>query len=177
MSRFALSLSLLTMVMASTAQAEDTRSLGVTLSPVGAFVASNTAYGVAAGYSAAIGWEFYKAPASISVAGHVATSTILTDATPVSLRWTPRARTSVRPYVGVGPSLVVAHDLPDDPQREERSLLRLGAEVSAGVAADLTESFFAQLEGRYQTFSVNRFIFSPQRQDLISASVGIGFRL
>lgn len=177
MSRLALSLSLFIVVMASTARAEDTRSLGLTVSPVGAFVASNTAHGVVGGYSAAIGWEFYKAPASISVAGHVGTSTILTDATPVSMRWTPLARAKISPYVGVGPSFVFAHDLADDPRQSSRALFRFGAEVAIGVSVDVTENAFAQFEGRYQTFSVNKYVFSPERQDLINASIGIGFRL
>jgi outer membrane protein W len=177
MSRSALSLSLTLLVMASTAFAEDTRSLGVTVSPVGAFVASNTAHGVVGGYSAAIGWEFYKAPATISAAGHIASSTILTDATPISLRWTPRAGQTVRPYVGVGPSFVIAHDLDEDPRASSRALLRLGGEVAAGVSIDLSDAAFAQFEGRYQSFSVTPYVFSPERQDLLSACIGIGFRL
>ncbi|MFL5321615.1 MAG: hypothetical protein ACJ790_18275 [Myxococcaceae bacterium] len=171
-----MSLSLMVLVMASTAKAEDTRSLGVTVSPVGAYVASNTVRGVASGYSASVGWEFYKAPASISVAGHVGTSSILTDATPLSVRWTPRARERIRPYLGVGPSFVVAHDGLDESQGG-RSLLRMGAELSGGVSADLNDFVFAQLEARYQSFSVTAYVFSPERQDLISATVGIGFRL
>lgn len=177
MNRFALSLSLTFLVMASTAAAEDTRSLGVTVSPVGAFVASNTAHGVVGGYSAAVGWEFYKAPASISVAGHVATSTRFTDATPLSVRWTPRGTQTVRPYVGVGPSLVVAHDLDEDPAASTRALLRLGGEVAVGVSVDLWGAAFAQLEARYQSFSVTSYIFSANRQDLITGSLGIGVRL
>lgn len=176
MSRHALSLSLLLTAMASTAYAEDTRSLGVTFSPVGAYVASNTVRGVASGYSASVGWEFYKPPASISVAGHVATSRILTDATPLCVRWTPRARERISPYIGVGPSFEVAHDGLEE-ARGGRSLLRLGAEVSAGISADLSESVFGQLEARYQTFSVTPYVFSLSRQDLISGSLGIGFRL
>lgn len=177
MSRLALSLSLTLVVMASTASAEDIRSLGVTVSPVGAFVASNTAHGIASGYSANLGWEFYKAPASISVAGHIGSSTVLTDATPLSLRWTPRAREKVRPYVGVGPSFVFAHDWQEDPARESRELFRVGGEVAGGVSIDLGDTAFTQLECRYQTFSLTRNVFARQRQDLISASIGIGFRL
>lgn len=176
MSRHTLSLSLFALVMASTASAEDTRSLGVTVSPVGAFIASNTVRGVATGYSASVGWELYKAPASIAVAGHVGSSAILTDVTPLAVRWTPLARRAIRPFVGVGPSFEMAHD---DAQESTggRSLLRVGGEVSAGVSADLSQLVFTQLEGRYQSFSVTPFIFSPDRQDLISASLGIGFRL
>lgn len=176
MSRSALSLSLTLLVMASTASAEDTRSLGVTVSPLGAFVASNTANGVVGGYSASVGWEFYKAPASIAVAGHVGSSTILTDLTPLSLRWSPRASEKVRPYLGVGPSFVIAHDF-DDTRATRPPLLRVGAEVSGGVSVDLTDSAFAQFEGRYQTFSMTPYVFSPQRQDLLSACIGIGFRI
>ena len=103
MNRFALSLSLL-LTMAPTAQAEGNRSLGVTVSPVGAFVLGTTARGVAKGYSANVGWTFNEADSLASLAGHVSASALYTAATPLSVQLTPMRRYWIHPYAGLGPT-------------------------------------------------------------------------
>jgi hypothetical protein len=181
MNRFALSLSLM-LVMAPLAQAEGTRSLGVTVAPVGGFVVSNAARplplngrGLAAGYSATLSWSFSKEDSRGSVGGHIASSALFTEATPISVRYTPFPNAPVHPFIGVGLSLMVPH--PAAALDDGSSPLRLGGEVSGGVGFTLSKRIFLSAEGRYQNFSFTSDPTASRRIELTSAHLGVGFNL
>lgn len=173
MSRLALSL-LLLMAMAPTAQAEGKRSLGVTVSPLGAYAVTRMHDGgVLTGLSGGIDWDYRKDAAWTSMGGHVASSALFTEATPLRVRVGPRWG-RLHPYIGAGMSLLLAHDPSAQPRA---SVLRLGAEASAGASVRITPAVYMAAEGRYQNFSLQADPLSSARQELFSAYLGVGFRL
>lgn len=175
MSRFALSLLLLG-VMAPAAQAEGkVRSLGVTVSPVGAFAVTRMAEGLSSGMSASFDWDYRKQGVWASMGGHVASSHLFTEATPVRVRVGLPTGT-VRPWVGVGASMLFPWaDGPGTPPGAPA--LRLGGELSAGMQVTLSHALFVAAEGRYQNFSLDADPLASARQELASAYLGLGFQL
>ena len=174
MSRFALSLLLLG-AMAPAAHAEGTRSLGVTVSP-GAYAVTRVRSGVATGISGSIDWEYRAAGAWTSWGGHVASSTVFTEATPFRVRFGPPLKT-VKPFVGLGASMLLPWATQDASSAASTSSLRMGGEVSAGVGVEVTPAVFLSGEGRYQNFSLVADPLSNARQELFSAYLGLGIRL
>ncbi|WP_224365937.1 hypothetical protein [Hyalangium versicolor] len=153
------------------------QSLGLTVAPVGAFMLTGTPKGRLIGYAAEVGWVYRRADALAEVGGHVATSQLLTTATPLAVRFTPLRDSWVRPYLGLGASLLVPH-VPSAvrPVTSPSSLL-VGAEVSGGVGVELRQGFFLATEARYQSFSTGGDPLSGERQALGSAFVGLGLHL
>ncbi|MFZ5470263.1 MAG: hypothetical protein ACOZIN_12580 [Myxococcota bacterium] len=177
MRRFALSLSLAVWLMAPTAQAEGTRSLGVTVSPVGAFAMGGGTEPVA-GYSATLAWRFRSASSLASVGGHVASSLAFTEATPLSVQLMPFADRAVQPYLGLGASLMVSH--PGEyvhALRESGGVLRVGAQLAAGVGVRLGPKLDLNAEGRYFNYPFAAELFAARRIQVTSAYLGLGFRL
>lgn len=179
MNRAALSLSLLLLAMAPTAGAEGTRSLGVTVSPVGAFAigpsfAGHAAYGPSVGYTAGLSWAFQRPTDWAGLGGHVGSSALFTEATPVRVAVAPFPRAVVSPYVAVGLSLLVAH--PGTPAAMDASL-RVGPEAAAGAGVSLSAATYLAAEGRLQSFSLGERPFSTERLTLATAFLGVGFRL
>jgi hypothetical protein len=173
-SRLALSVFLVGALAPTPAAASDFRSLGVTLSPVGAWAATRVGAGLTAGLSAGVDWDYRREGAWTSMGGHVASSVIFSEATPVRVRWgLPDG--PARPFVGVGASIL----LPWVDARRARAdaSLRLGGEASGGVDLPLGSVWFLAAEGRYQNFSADTDPFSSQRQEIVSAYLGMGFRL
>ncbi|MFY1824674.1 hypothetical protein ACN47A_02050 [Myxococcus fulvus] len=150
------------------------RSLGVTVFPVGAYVLSDTEGGREAGYSAGLAWSYRREASFLEVGGHVASSRQLTEATPMSLRITPPGPRRVRPYLGLGLSLMVAHA-----PREEGATraLQLGAELCGGFDVELGRGLFLSAEARYQNFSATGSPFAGARQALSSGFLGLGMHL
>ena len=174
MNRVALSLLLLT-VTAPIALAEGNRSLGLTFSPVGVF-AVGAAHGVATGYSANLGWSFERGQSPFSMGGHVASCAMFTEATPLSVRFTPLPSSRWRPYVGLGLSLVLGHS-GDNALGETVAPLRVGGEAAVGLDVRLAGQFFLDLQGRYQTFPFGGGP-SPSRQvEVAAAYLGLGVRI
>ena len=174
MTRLALSLSLLSMAMVPTAFAEGSRSLGVTVSPVGAFYILSAPPSASTGYSASVGWRMSPLGHGFALAGHATGSALFTEATPAAVRWTAFPEAPVRPFLGVGLSLLVAH--PGSPLTTAAPL-RFGAEVSAGVEIPLGRSVFALAQGQFQSFSHGPEPFAARRLAVTSAHVGIGLSL
>jgi hypothetical protein len=178
MSRLPLLLCWAWVLLALPARAEPYRSLGITVAPVGAFVLTGTDLGRTSGYSAGLSWSYRKANAVLEVSGHVASSRLLTEATPMSVRLVPLGDTRVRPYLGLGASLLVAHQRPVSTLSEPVSrVLQVGAELCGGVGVELGSNLFLSGEVRYQNFSAGGDPFSGARQALASAYLGVGIRL
>ncbi|WP_338869745.1 hypothetical protein [Myxococcus stipitatus] len=162
----------LSALLASQAWAEPpTRSLGVTVFPVGAYVLKDVEGRRGVGYSAGLAWSYRNEDSLLEVGGHVASNRQLTEATPMSLRLTPAGPRRVRPYLGLGLSLMVAHD------DAEARTLQMGAELCGGVTVELSRKLFVSGELRYQNFSATGSPFSGQRQELSSAFLGLGVHL
>jgi hypothetical protein len=156
------------------AGAGNSRSLAVTFSPVGAWVATRVATGLTAGLGAGVDWEYHRPGAWTSMGGHVASSALFTEATPLRVRWGSPSE-SLRPFVGLGASILL-------PWLDARGagmewVLRLGGEASAGVEVPLGESLLLVTEGRYQNFSAGADPLSPHRQEIVSAYLGVGCKL
>ena len=194
MRRRALSLFAVAMLRtASTAQAEDIRSLGVTVSPVGGYVAvfppSPAPLGrraltsaaapppvISNGYSAGVDWAFHNEHSWWFIGGHLSANALETEATVLSIRFCPLPDARVRPYLGAGASVLLplsalAGASPDG------GMLRVGPEVSAGWDLLLTEGWFLSAQGRYQDFPLDDNPFSGMRQKLLSAYLGVGVAL
>ena len=174
MNRAALSLSLL-LVTAPTAYAEGTRSLGVTVSPVGVF-AVGAARGLATGYSANVGWSYVRGDSRFSVGGHISSCLLFTEATPLSLRFTPAPLSRWQPYVGLGVSLVVPHPGQDGLGQSDAPM-RLGAELAAGLHVALTDQLFLEGQGRVQAFPFGGSPMSSRQVQVGAAYLGLGFRI
>ncbi|WP_224241823.1 hypothetical protein [Hyalangium gracile] len=153
------------------------QSLGFTVAPVGAFLLTGTPKGRVAGYAAEVGWSYRHADALAEVGGHVASSQFLTTATPVAVRFTPLRDSTIRPFVGLGASLLVPHLQSVAYQAMASSNMLVGAELSGGVGVELGQGFFLSTEARYQSFSTQGDPLSGERQELGSAFVGVGFRM
>jgi hypothetical protein len=150
------------------------RNLGVTLSPVGAYLLTGTDGERVSGYSAGLAWGYRKVASVLEVGGHVASSRRLTETTPMSIRITPPGARRVRPYLGAGASLLVSHVQEDTEATRE---LQVGAELCGGVGVDLGRQLFLSAEARYQNFSADGDPFSGERKALTSGYLGLGFRL
>lgn len=175
MSRLALSLLLLG-AMAPAAQAEGkARSLGVTVSPLGAFAVTRMSEGVTSGMSGSFDWDYRKRGVWASMGGHVASSALFTEATPVRVRiGVPDG--AVRPWIGLGASMLFPWaEGPGTPPGAPS--LRLGGELSAGLQVDVSRALFVAAEGRYQNFSLESDPAASARQELASAYLGVGFQL
>jgi hypothetical protein len=175
MRRLAPFLFLVPWLLASPARANG-QSLGLTVAPVGAFLLTGTPKGRLVGYSAGVGWSYRRPNAVAEVGGHVASSRLLTTATPVTVRLTPLRDARVRPYLGVGASLLVPH-VETVARPPASSGLLVGAELSGGVGVELNQGFFLTTEARYQTFSAQGDPLSSERQELASAWLGVGLHL
>lgn len=176
MHRFALSLLLASLAMAPAAQAEGTRSLGVTVAPVGAFALGGGASSLT-GYSATLGWSFSRPGEWFSLGGHLATSARFTEATPVTVRITALPGRRVRPFLGLGASLMIFHPGAEAPWGRSGDELRVGPVAAAGLGADLGRSFFLELEGRYFNYPYADSFLSNRRVQVTSAYLGLGVRL
>ena len=174
MNRVALSLSLF-LVMAPTANAEGNRSLGLTFSPVGVF-AVDAARGVATGYSANLSWSFERGQSPFSMGGHIASCALFTEATPVSVRFTPVPENRWRPYVGLGVSLVLGHT-PDNALGESAVPLRLGGEAMLGLDVRLSGPFFLDLQGRVQAFPIGMGQLPSRQLEVAAAYLGLGVQI
>ncbi|MFP2930970.1 hypothetical protein ACLESO_38385 [Pyxidicoccus sp. 3LG] len=166
---------LLSLLAAPVALAEPPlRNLGVTVAPVGAYVMTDTEGARETGYSAGVAWGYRRDFSVMEVGGHVAASRRRTEATPMSIRITPSGARRVRPYVGAGASLLMAHDKED---AKASRALQVGAELCGGVGVELGHQLFLSAEARYQNFSAGGDPFSGERQALTSGYLGLGFRL
>ncbi|QSQ19771.1 hypothetical protein JY651_31365 [Pyxidicoccus parkwayensis] len=175
MRRLAVLLSCVAGLVAPVARAEPPlRNLGVTVAPVGAYVMTNEAGAHERGYTASLSWGYRKDFAVMEVGGHVATSRRRTEATPMSIRIAPPGPRRVRPYLGAGASLLVAHQKEDVAASRA---LQVGAELCGGVDLELGRQLFLSAEARYQNFSAGGDPFSGERQSLTSGYLGLGFRL
>ncbi|QSQ18013.1 hypothetical protein [Myxococcus landrumensis] len=162
----------LSVLLATQAWAEPpARSLGVTVFPVGAYVLKDAEGERGVGYSAGLAWSYRRELSVLEVGGHVASNRQLTEATPMSLRLTPAGPRRVRPYLGLGLSLMMAHD------EEVARTLQLGMELCGGVTVELSRKLFVSGELRYQNFSSNGSPFAGERQELSSAFLGLGVHL
>lgn len=150
------------------------RSLGVTVFPVGAFVLTDTEGGREVGYSAGLAWSYRRELSMLEVGGHVASNRRLTEATPMSLRITPPTARRVRPYLGLGVSLLVSHGREGE---EPPRALQLGAELCGGMDVELGRRLFLSAQARYQNFSASGSPFSGRRQALSTAFLGLGMHL
>ena len=150
------------------------RNLGVTVAPVGAYVLTDTDGARERGYSASLAWGYRKDFAVMEVGGHVAASRRRTEATPMSIRVTLPGPRRVRPFLGAGASLLVAHARQDVAASRA---LQVGAELCGGVGVELGHQLFLSAEARYQNFSAGGDPFSGERQALTSGYLGLGFRL
>ncbi len=144
--------------------------------PVGAFAATALQpnaplYGTAL----AVDWDFAREGSLFSLGGHLAQSSVFTEATPLRVRVGPRLGL-FRPWAGVGASLL----LPLARAEEDAALpLRLGGEVSAGAELALGRRFYVGAEARLQSFALDAEdgIFSSERQRVLSTYLGLGVRL
>ncbi len=150
------------------------RNLGVTVAPVGGYVLKDAQGAREAGYSAGLAWGYRKSASVVEVGGHVASSRRLTEATPMSIRIAPAGPRRVRPYLGGGASLLMAHDRQDVAASRA---LQVGAELCGGVGVELGSQLFLSAEARYQNFSAGGDPFSGERESLTSGYLGLGFRL
>jgi hypothetical protein len=175
MRRLALLLTCLSSLSAPVARAEPPlRNLGVTVAPVGAYRLTDTNGGRESGYSASVAWGYRKEYSVVEVGGHVASSRRRTETTPMSIRIAPAGPRRVRPYVGGGASLLMAHEKQDVAASHA---LQVGAELCGGVGVELGHQLFLSAEARYQNFSADGDPFSGERQALTSGYLGLGFRL
>ena len=150
------------------------RNLGVTVAPVGAYVLTDTAGAREAGYSAGVAWGYRKEFSVLEVGGHVASSRRHTEATPMSIRIAPAGPRRIRPYLGGGASLMMAHQKEDVAASRA---LQVGAELCGGVGVELGRQLFLSAEARYQNFSAGGDPFSGERESMTSGYLGLGFRL
>lgn len=150
------------------------RNLGVTVAPVGAYVLTDTQGARETGYSAGLAWGYRKDSSVMEVGGHVASSRRHTEATPMSIRIAPAGPRRVRPYLGAGASLLMAHDKQDVAASRA---LQVGAELCGGVGVELGHKLFLSAEARYQNFSAGGDPFSGERESMTSGYLGLGFRL
>ncbi len=165
-----MSLSFLVLTMAPTAQAEGNRSLGVTVSPLGAFALGPSFERASTGYAATVGWRFWRHSSIAAVGGHVSSGGLFTETTPLSLYLSLWPDSTLAPYVGLGLSLLLEH-----PSLAESPRLHHGAELSGGVRATLSERVYLTAEGRHQRF---RHASPPVAAlQLSSAYLGVGVRL
>ncbi|MBZ4414865.1 porin family protein [Myxococcus sp. RHSTA-1-4] len=166
---------LLTALSASVAHAEPPlRDLGVTVAPVGAYVLKDTDGTRESGYSAGVAWGYRRELSVVEVGGHMASSRLRTEATPMSIRITPAGPRRIRPYLGAGASLLLAHEKQD---AAASRTLQVGAELCGGVGVELGRQLFLSAEARYQNFSADGDPFSGERQSMTSGYLGLGFRL
>ncbi|MCP3101970.1 hypothetical protein LZ198_24185 [Myxococcus sp. K15C18031901] len=176
MRRLSLLLGCLCGLVAASASAAEaaSRSLGVTVSPVGAYLLTDGKGGRESGYSAGLAWGYRRELSLLEVGGHVATSRQLTEATPLSLRVAPRGPHRVRPYLGLGLSFMVVHAR----QEEDTSrVLQMGVELCAGVGVELGRQLFLTGEARLQNFAAGGDPFTGERQRLTSFFLGLGMHL
>ncbi|MBU8894355.1 hypothetical protein DRW03_31565 [Corallococcus sp. H22C18031201] len=161
-------------LLALPASAASDRGVDLTLAPVGGFVLRGPAKTRLSGLSAGLGWAYRRSGSLLEVGGHVSSCQWLTEATPLSLRWAPLGDAPVRPYLGLGATLLVAHarSEPDAPR-----VLQVGAELSAGVGLELGGQLFLSAEARYQNVSARGEPFSGERQVLGSLYLGLGLHL
>ncbi|MCY1031099.1 hypothetical protein OV207_06495 [Corallococcus sp. BB11-1] len=166
-------------LFAAPAPAEPPRSLGITVAPLGAYVLKGEEVGRTMGYSAGLGWAYRKAGAVLEVGGHLASSRHLTEVTPMSVRYVPLGDTRVRPFLGMGASLLVPHARPQPaaPDALGSRVLQVGLEFSGGVGLELGQDLFLSAEARYQNFAADGDPFSGDRQTLTSLFLGMGMRL
>ncbi|WP_164007438.1 acyloxyacyl hydrolase [Pyxidicoccus trucidator] len=150
------------------------RNLGVTVAPVGAYLLTDPEGAREAGYTASLAWGYRKHSSVMEVGGHVASSRRHTEATPMSIRITPSGPRRVRPYLGGGASLLMAHDKEDVAASRA---LQVGAELCGGVGVELGSQLFLSAEARYQNFSAGGDPFSGERESMTSGYLGLGFRL
>ncbi|RKH52279.1 hypothetical protein, partial [Corallococcus aberystwythensis] len=177
MFRSALPLACIGLVLLSApALAEPARNLGITVAPLGAYVLQGSEeVGRTVGYSAGLGWAYRKPGAVLEVGGHLASSRHLTEVTPMAVRVVPLGDTRVRPFLGVGASLLVPHSRPQPaPDALGSRVLQVGFELCGGVGLELGENLFLSAEARYQNFSARGNPFSGERQHLRSTFLGLG---
>jgi hypothetical protein len=175
MLRLAVVASLLTALVAPVARAAPPlRNLGITVAPMGAYVLRDTDGTRESGYTASVAWGYRRELSGVEVGGHVASSRRRTEATPMSIRIAPAGPRRIRPYLGGGASLLMAHGKQD---ADGSRALQVGAEVCGGVGVELGGSLFLSAEARYQNFSADGDPFSGERQALTSGYLGLGFRL
>ncbi|EAU62865.1 hypothetical protein STIAU_2139 [Stigmatella aurantiaca DW4/3-1] len=161
---------------AGPAWAGSAQSLALTFSPVGGFLLTQAADGKAGGYSMEVGWSYRRTQALVEVGGHVASSRLLTAATPVSVRLTPFREARLRPSLGLGASFLIPHVRAVARQEGHPGLL-VGLELSAGLELGLGEGWFLCSEAYYQNFSAEPEPLSGERQGMSSVFLGVGFRL
>lgn len=149
-------------------------NLGVTVAPVGAYRLTHTQGARETGYSAGLAWGYRKDFSVVEVGGHVASSRRHTAATPMSIRIAPAGPRRVRPYLGGGASLLMAHDKQDVAASRA---LQVGVELCGGVGVELGHPLFLSAEVRYQNFSAGGDPFSGEREAMTSGYLGLGFRL
>ncbi|MFB1482790.1 hypothetical protein [Corallococcus sp. RDP092CA] len=167
-------------LLAAPALAEPARNLGITVAPLGAYVLQGNAEAEhTVGYSAGLGWAYRKPGAVLEVGGHLASSRHLTEVTPMSVRVVPLGDTRVRPFLGVGASLLVPHSRPrpSAPDALGSRVLQVGFELCGGVGLELGDNLFLTAEARYQNFAARGDPFSGQRQSLRSTFLGLGLHL
>ncbi|SEK31377.1 hypothetical protein SAMN05444354_101259 [Stigmatella aurantiaca] len=162
--------------LAGPAWAGRAHSLALTFSPVGGFLLTQAADGKAAGYSMELGWSYRRDEALVEVGGHVASSRVLTTATPLSVRLTPFRESRLRPSLGLGASFLIPHVRAVSRQEGHPGLL-VGLELSGGLEFGLQESFFLCAEAYYQNFSAQPEPLSGERQGMSSVFLGMGVRL
>ena len=174
MLRFAF-LSAFLAALATPARAENPKSFGLAVSPVGVWAATRIRDGLTSGYSAGLDWDYRREGDWASMGGHLASSALFTEATPLRVRWGPVVE-PFRPFVGVGTSFLLPWVHSAEGARADAAL-RMGAEVSAGVDVRINRVVYLAGEGRYQNFSANADVFSAHRQEIVSGYLGVGFRL
>jgi len=175
MRRLALLLSCLAGLSAPEVCAEPLfRNLSVTVAPVGGYFLTDPGGARETGYSAGLAWGYRKGHSVMEVGGHVASSRRHTAATPMSIRVTPSGDRRVRPYLGGGASLLMAHD---KQEVAASRALQVGAELCGGVRVELGHQLFLSAEARYQNFSAGGDPFSGERESMTSGYLGLGFRL
>lgn len=145
------------------------------VSPVGLWAATRVGASLTAGYGAGLDWDYRREGDWASMGGHLASSRLFMEATPLRVRYGPVLE-PFRPFVGLGASFLLPWVDSSEGARADASL-RLGGEVSAGVDVTLTRMVYLSGEGRYQNFSANTDVFSSHRQELVSGYLGVGFRL
>jgi hypothetical protein len=167
------------LLCASPARAAPSRDLGITVAPLGAYVLQGDSLERSTGYSAGLGWAYRKAGAVLEVGGHLASSRHLTEVTPMSVRVVPLGDTRVRPFLGVGASLLVPHSRPRPaaPVALGGRVLQVGVELAGGVGVELGRDLFLTAEARYQNFAARGDPFTSDRQRLTSTFLGLGMRL
>jgi len=106
----------------------------------------------------------------------VASSRVLTTATPLSVRLTPFRESRLRPSLGLGASFLIPHVRAVSRQEGHPGLL-VGLELSGGLEFGLQESFFLCAEAYYQNFSAQPEPLSGERQGMSSVFLGMGVRL